>query len=166
MTSSGSKLDRLNRLTNRYPSQAKLQMYRNLCFGAAGTSLLILLVIFQAAKESTAMDVAEIGAAIALPFWFSLGGLFEYYILIGPRSYSHYRKAFMEIYAPLVYLIGGVGLLSAVGGVLYQLQAVALYAFLTSVSVCLGISLVHHAGLAKAIFDIDDDRKDSSKNDT
>jgi hypothetical protein len=166
MKPSSSKFERLNRLTDRYPSQAKFQMYRNLCFGAAGSSLLILLVIFQTGIESTALCVSQIGGAAALPTWFGLAGVFEYYILIGPRSYPYYRRVVAETYLPALFLLGGAGLLAAIGGILYQLQKVALYAFLVSVGTTIFVTLIHHAGLANALFSSSSPESKSPTDDT
>lgn len=151
-----SNFDKLTRLINRYPSQAKLQMYRNLCFGGAGTATLILLVIFQSGRESTALTIAEVGAASAIPLWLGVGGLYEYYILIGPRSYVHYRQKFVELFGPIFFLFGGLGLLAAIGGVLYELQQVALYAFLGGIGLSIIVAVALHHSLANALFENDE----------
>lgn len=165
MSTANTDFARLTRLMNRYPSQSKLQMYRNLCFGAAGTSLLIVLVNFQTGEESLALSISQFGAATSLPIWTSLAGLFEYYVLIGPRSYPYYRKIVVKTYAPALFALGGVSVLASIGGILYQLQDFVLYAFIVSIVVSVVVAFQHHVGLAQAFFDDQNKKSEQPAND-
>ncbi len=146
------KINRLNRLSSRYPSQSKLQMYRNLCFSAAGVCLVVILVVFQSGEDTLPLTISIYSASISIPLWLAYGSLYEFYILIGPRSYSHFRNRFNGNWDAVPVLVAGTGLIATVGGVLYQIRPLALYLFLGAGAVGMALIYLFSFSLSDHIF--------------
>jgi len=123
----------LSQLSLRYLSESKFLMLRNLCLGGSATCLLVILTIAQGQLHSGPIDLSVGTAAVGTPIWFCLAGALESYILIGPRSYTHYRnKGFL--FFGLMFLIAGLASLVSIGSLIFHLNPDCVWLFFSSVA--------------------------------
>ena len=144
---------KLTELINRYPSEFKFHMYRNFSFGAGGMQLLILMLLAQIGSESKALTICLYSSVLGMPMWVALGWVFEYYILVGKKSYPHYKSTSGQAIFGIAYLIAGLSMLVSICSIMYQLDSTALWLFGVGVFVALTISINFHKSLANALFD-------------
>jgi hypothetical protein len=121
---------------------------RNLSYGAAAACLAVLAGLAQVGAKSEALQLSVYGAAIALPMWLLVGGIYEYYIFLGKQSFAHYRLAavFRFIGVPLV--IASIGSFSMTCGIVWFLVPEAAYAFAASSGLAVAGGLAFQAHLA------------------
>lgn len=98
----------------RYPSAERLTLYRNLGFGASAICFAILLAATQVAEKTPALYVSLYAACLGVPAWFVYGGLYDYYILLGKRSYAHFQSSSTQKLFTSVLYFAGTCLLVAV----------------------------------------------------
>jgi hypothetical protein len=139
--------DQLTEQLERYPSLDKLHVQRNLALGGAAACLIILIELFSVGIPSVSLRVALVACAVAIPAWVGMAGLIEYYIVLGPKSYGHRRTPAAQALIGVPFLTGGIGLITAIGGILYYLAPAAAYVFGIAVLAILLVSLVFHAHL-------------------
>ena len=132
-------------------------MYRNVSYGASSVSLIIILLLVQVWDDSLALVISLYCSCISLPMMFGLGSFFENYILIGKQSYPHFRNPTTQGLAALIMLIGAVTLLASVGAIIYYLESTALWAFVISAFIALGVTLVLQNNLANYLFKKEDE---------
>lgn len=148
-----SNVDRLFEVSERYPSQEKFILYRNLYLGASAACLVLIAQLLDTGVSSFALKLSLSCASGAMPVWLLLAAIFEYYVILGPKSYAHKRIMVKNGLIGLLLLLGGLALGTAVGGVLYHLHKFSLYVFIAAVSVAFVISLLFHWHLAEWYFD-------------
>lgn len=113
----------ITKLSSRYPSESKFQMYRNLSLGGSASCVLMVLTIFETQLRSDAVDIAIGAATIGASLWFGLSGIFEFYIILGRRSFPHYRLESTQALIGAVFVFAGIALVVAFGAVLYQMNS-------------------------------------------
>jgi len=106
-------------------SESKLQMYRNLSYGAAGFLLIIIIMLVQVWEDSLALNVVLYSASIGLPIWFTSGTMYEFYILLGERSFAHYKSDGVQSVISLLFMIGGISIFISVSAILFYLNYIA-----------------------------------------
>jgi len=114
----------------RYPSEGRLVLMRNLAFGGAAACLAILIQILQVGVKDNALTVSVLATAVGIPFWLGLGAMYECYIFLGPRSYPHLRRNAGSQFIGGLGAVSSIALLVAVGGVLWHLLLEAAFVFI------------------------------------
>jgi len=143
------KFTRLTQRLQRYPSEGRLILGRNLALGAAAACLVILVQILQVGAKDEALTLSVVAIAVGIPLWFLIAVLYEYYIYLGARSYPHLRGRFAPHLVGVVGGVAGLALFAAVGGVIWHLVPDALFAFLGASAAALVLYYVFHATLAR-----------------
>ncbi len=138
---------------NRYPSESKFLMYRNLSYGAAGIHLLIIILLAQIWSESQALRVSLYSSALGMPIWLGLGGIYESYILLGRKSYSHFNSELGQSFYSFCYTIAGISLIISLCSIIYFLDHNALWYFGLGAAIMLFIVGSFHNSLAKTLFE-------------
>jgi cobalamin synthase len=123
------KIKKLSKRLDRYMSAERLILMRNLSYGAAATSLIILVCLVKVGVKEFPLRICMYGVAIALPLWFVLGGFYEMYIFLGKKSFPHLQTRFSQYFVQLVVLTAGIALVTAVGSLFFYLSPAAAYAF-------------------------------------
>ena len=157
-----SHTDLLSERMSRYPSESKFQMFRNLSFGAAGSCLLMLSIIFPRGATELPLQISLYASAAGIPIWLTVGGLYESYIALGPKSYSHFRGTFAQPLFGLLYLLGGLALVSSLGGVLYFLSDTSAYILGGGIVFSILITVIFHVQLANWFYSSRSDAGDST----
>ena len=109
-----SALDHLKISLWRYPSAERLALYRNLGLGAAAVCFAILLAATQVAEKTPAIYVSLYASILGIPAWFVYGGVYDYYILLGKRSYAHFRSDGTQRLLTSVIFVAGSSLLVSI----------------------------------------------------
>lgn len=141
--------DRLNERIRRYASIERLMLMRNLGYGGAATCLVVLVGLAQVGAKELPLKVSVLSASIALPMWLLVGGIYEFYIFLGKRSYPHLRSPFAARFVLAVATIAGVGSVGATGGVIYFLMPIAAWAFAAAGVAAIILGGVHQVFLAR-----------------
>jgi len=151
MANKSSPSDRLNEYISRKPpTVALLTLYRNMGFGAGALCLVLLLGIGQMKSESTAaLTVSAFSASFALPLWVLLGITYEFYKVLGERSYEHLGTSFFRTFVLLIAMFGGLGLAGATGGIIYHLEPGAIWSFGASLLIASFGQVWFHSRLAR-----------------
>jgi hypothetical protein len=123
----------------RYPSESRFLLMRNLAYGSAAVCLVTLLQIIQIGAKDPALEISVYGTAVGMPLWVAVGSCYEYYILLGQKSYLHFHVA--ANYLSGISIIAGISLLTAIGGAIYYIVPDAIYAFATVGVLALVITL-------------------------
>lgn len=126
---SASKTDRLTALLRRYPSAERLVLLRNFAFGGAAACAAAILAVTQVGATKLELQIAVVSAAFGIPAWICLGGLYEYYIYLGPRSYAHLRQQSTTSFFSVMMITAGLALVGAFGGVIWYLSKTAFGVF-------------------------------------
>ncbi len=142
------KSDLLTQRIRRYSSAERMTLLRNLGYGGAAACLAILAGLAQVGAKDPALKVAVYAASIALPAWLLIGSVFEYYIFLGKQSYRHLRSKFVIALTSTLYVVAGVGMFAATGGIAWYLAPEAAYAFAFSAFCAVVLGLAFHAHLA------------------
>ena len=140
MASQKTDVERLRALSNRYVSESKLQMSRNLCYGAAGFSFLVVFLIVESGIESSAVDLSLRSAVFSMPIWFLIGSLYEQLVLIGKASHSYLRTQSWERNLAVLGLSAGLGTYVSICALFWHLGRWLLPIFLAAS----GFALYHH----------------------
>jgi len=146
MTSSPSSV--LNERIRRYPSIDRLVLIRNFAYGAAAVCLAMLVGITQVGANDSSLHMSVYASILAMPLWVMIGAAVEYYILLGPSSYPHFRSSSQSVPAALALLVASGALWLAIVGVVHFLVPLAAWLFAL---VCLIVSLLYwrfHLNLA------------------
>jgi hypothetical protein len=110
----------------------RFELQRNVSLGGAAVTSAILVALTQVALKLT-----TIAASVSLPFWVALGLLYELYIHLGPRSYAHYSTKFPQALAKFLAWPSLIGLLVAMGGVVWFLLPSAIIGFVLAIIVAI-----------------------------
>ena len=140
-------------LVHKYPSQQKIQIHRTLSFSASGVCLLILLAIIDAGLESKSISISMQGAAFAITVWLFIGSILEYFIFIGPKSYQYYQSDKFKRFFGLCFTIGGISLLTTIGGLLIHMENYLIWFFVAGTVMGWIMISLFVVGLSNAIFD-------------
>ena len=151
-TKANSNFDRLLEQVERYPSLEKLQLYRNMYFGAGATCLVLIVQLASTGVSTLWLKWSLLTGAISMPLWLGLGGLFEYYIMLGPKSYPHKRSGFANRLIGSLMLFAGLSLVASIALFLYHAIPFAAYSFLAAIVMVFVISVVFHWHLASWYF--------------
>jgi hypothetical protein len=143
----------------RHQSESKLQMYRNLAYGGAGVSLLLIALLAQIWEKTTALEICLYSSVASLPFWIFIGTIYEYYILLGKHSYAHYRTLKSQIIITLSCAAAGLLLLTAIGALLYSIKPASIIFLAISSLLVLVLSFTFTSSLSSAL-------KENERNDT
>lgn len=151
-TKTKSNLDKLGERGLRNLSVEKFQLYRNMCFGAAAACLAIFLQMLDI-KSPDIWQLRSLWAcAFSMPLWFGAGGMYEFYIMLGPKSYAHYRSKFTTRVFAILIVVAGACLVASIICLLYAYLPLAAYLFVASICVSLAVSLVFIRHLANWFF--------------
>ena len=144
--------ERLQDLALRYPSESKFHMYRNVSYGAAGILLLLIVLLAQISEGAKSLTICLYSSALGLPIWVCQGALYEYYILLGKRSYSHYRSSLGRAILGITFSLAGMSTLVSICSLLYYLDKTSLWIFFASLFTTVIVFYVFHCSLANIIF--------------
>lgn len=115
----------------------RFELQRNVSLGGAAVASAILVALTQVGTKELALKLTTIAASVSLPFWVALGLLFELYIHLGPRSYAHYSTKFPQALAKFIAWPALIGLLVAMGGVVWFLLPGAVLGFALAIIVAI-----------------------------
>ena len=107
-------LEHLKRSLWHQLSAERLALYRNLGFGAAAVCLAILLAATQVADKTSSIHLSMYAAIVGMPAWYVYGGLFDYYMLLGKRSYVHFHSDGTQRLLTSVFTVAATSLFVAV----------------------------------------------------
>lgn len=124
-----SKNERFNNRMHRYASLERLMLMRNLSYGDAAASLVILLGLIQIGAKNIFLQASTASISASLPLWLLLGGIYEFYIFLGKESYPHYRKKSTLNFLGVILLFAGLGMVVSIGFILWFLLPEATYIF-------------------------------------
>lgn len=122
---------------------------RNLGYGGAATCLVVLVGLAQVGAKDPALKISVLSAAVALPLWLLLGGIYELYIFLGKQSYAHLRTRFAVNFIGLVALAAASGSVGATGGVIWFLMPEAAWACAAVAIVAMLLAGIFHVFLAR-----------------
>lgn len=127
-----SNAGRLALRMHRFTSLERIHMMWNLSLGGAAASLAILLALTQVQSRQVAYSVCTFTAATSMPLWFLTAALYEGYIFLGRKSFSHMKtKSAVFVFGPLS-LIAGVTLVACISSLLWILEPAAAAAFIVT----------------------------------
>jgi hypothetical protein len=147
-----TNFDRLVEQTERYLSLEKLQLYRNMYFGAGAACFVLVSQLATTGSLTVWLKWSLLSAAVSMPIWLGLGSLFEYYIMLGPKSYAHKRTGFANALLSSLMLLGGLSLVASISLLLYHSLPIAAYSFLATIAAILIASALFHGHLASWYF--------------
>lgn len=104
-------------------------LMRNLSYGGAAASLVILLGLIQIGTKNNFIQVSTISISGSLPLWLLLGAIYEFYIFLGKESYPHFRKKSTLNFLGVILLLAGSGMVTSIGCILWFLLPEATYIF-------------------------------------
>lgn len=137
MQSQSTKNERFNNRLHRYASIERLMLMRNLGYGGAAASLVILLGLIQVGAKSLFLQVSILSISASLPLWLLIGGIYELYIFLGKESYSHLRKKSTYVFFGAITLAAGLSMFVSIGGIIWFLMPEAAYVFGAVALVCI-----------------------------
>ncbi len=117
-------------------TETKVTVRRNLCFGGAGASLAIVLLLAPSAPSAGPLVSALTCAAIALPLWVMLGSTYEYLLHVGETSYGFLRSPKAQVIHALAELAASLLLLAAVASVIWLSSRLLAVAFVVVSLLC------------------------------
>jgi len=144
-----SKNERFNNRLHRYASLERLMLMRNLSYGGAAASLVILLGLIQIGTKNTFIQVSTISISGSLPLWLLLGAIYEFYIFLGKESYPHFRKKSTLNFLGVILLLAGSGMVTSIGCILWFLLPEATYIFGTASLISLVLGGLFHTFLQR-----------------
>ncbi len=109
----------------RYPSMEKFQLVRNFALSAAGTCLVIILLIAQLGQLTTPLKIAIYASVVGMPLWFIYAVVNEFYIILGKTSFSHSKSIGAISRVAPIALVAAVSLLAAISALLWHMLPVA-----------------------------------------
>lgn len=104
-------------------------LMRNVGYGGAAASLIILLGLIPVGAKSLFLQVSILSISASLPLWLLLGGIYELYIFLGKESYSHLRKKSTCVFLGAIMITAGLSLFVSIGGIVWFLMPEAVYVF-------------------------------------
>lgn len=119
------------RLSQQEPHQSRelLLLSRNFYYGAAATSVIILLSLSAVKIEDTALRLAACADAIALPFFVLLGMIHETYYRLDKKGYPHRHLWYVRISIAVIILIPCLAFFTAIGTLFWYLLPDAFWLF-------------------------------------
>lgn len=139
--------ERFTKRMYRYASFDRLLLMRNLSYGSAAASLVILLALIQIGAKNTFIQVSTISISASLPLWMLLGGIYEYYIFLGKESYPHFRKKSTLNFVGAVLFFAGLGMITSLGCMLWFLMPESTYIFGAACLISIVIFIAFHASI-------------------
>ena len=140
---------------HRYASLERLMLMRNLSYGGAAASLVILLGLIQIGAKNIFIQASTISISASLPLWLLLGGIYEFYIFLGKESYSHFRKKSTLNFLGAILFFAGLGMITSIGCILWFLMPEATYIFGAASLISLILAGLFHSLLQRWWFSPD-----------
>ena len=106
-------------------ASTSLTLTRNMVLGGAAVCLAVLLGILQIGASDDPLQYAVFGSAIGMPSFFCAAAALEMALSFDPRADAWLLTPFGRTAAFLPAFFGSVGVMTAMGGVLYHLSPVA-----------------------------------------
>lgn len=147
MNKKTSNAEQLNKHVQRYASSEELLLIRNLSYAASATCFVILMGLIQVGAKELPILISTIAASIGLPSWLLIGSIFENYVFVGHKSFSHFRTKFARNFLGAFLLIASFSVFSAVGGVIYYLSFEACLIFVITSVTCFLLMYVYQSHL-------------------
>lgn len=113
----------------RYMSDAKLNLMRNLSFGAAGILIANTLLLAQIGVRDLSLEISLFSSVIALPLWVAEASIWEAYIFHGQRALPHLRTDFTINTLMALFFLAGIGVVIAIGALVWHLSPPAALSF-------------------------------------
>lgn len=126
----------------------RLALIRNSFFGGAAVCLAILIALTQVGANDPSLRFSVFASAFALPLWLLQGAIIEYYILLGPCSYSHYHRTMTARVTVFVMTVSIVALFAAVVAMINFLVPAAAWLFSGTCVTALYINKRFHISIA------------------
>lgn len=157
-----SSSDQLTAQLERYPSLPKLQLMRNMSYGAGAACLVMITQLIEVGVSSDWLQWSLIASSIALTMWLCTGTILEYYILVGPKSYAHLRTQTGKSFLGGSSILSGLALIASIAMFLFHLLPIAAYIFGAAIFFAFAVSIAFHNALAVWYFrDTRDDEEGS-----
>jgi hypothetical protein len=102
--------------------EEKLVLQRNLSFGAAAASFVLLATLMQVGITSKSLLITLYAASVALPFWVLQAFIYEVFIFLEDRGYPFYSSAASQVFVITSWLLGALSLFGATVGVIAHLM--------------------------------------------
>jgi hypothetical protein len=157
-----SSTDQLAKRLNRYMSESKLLMIRNMSYGASGICLVIVGLLLQPHTMTTPLLVSIFCASVAMPLWACLGVIYETYIFLGTRGHAHARSTFAQSIIAITAMLGILGLIAAIFSLIYYLSQMAAYSFCGAILLAAIIFSAFYKHIASWYFSVPDNSIDAS----
>jgi hypothetical protein len=141
--------DRLNERMNRYPSESRISLVRNLAFGAAATALVVFSQLLQVGATTTSLEVSIVAASATMPLWIVVGSIYEMFILLGKDSYPYLRSERFRNSIGGVVFLAGLSLVIEIGAAAWYLSEIACAVFAGSLILSATVFGVYMNSLAK-----------------
>jgi hypothetical protein len=130
-------------------SESKLNLMRNLAFGAAGVLVANILLLAQIGARDGSLEVSLFASAVGLPIWVSHASILESYIFHGERAFEHLRSDFTINILVIQFMFGGLVIVTAIGSVIWHLSLTAAISFVVLCLVSFMVMGVHDVNLKK-----------------
>ena len=132
----------------------RLLLLRNLGYGGAAASLVILVQLVQVGAKDFSLQLTVLALSVALPLWLSLGATYEFYIFLGKQSYPHLRTKFAKSFFGLIMFVAGIALVVAIGGIFWYLLPDAVWVYAVTSVLCVALVAVFNVLLARWWFGV------------
>ena len=135
----------------RRMSETYLNQMRSAAIGGGSFSAAVILVLLQVGLSSVALTVSFYAAAIGIPIWIVVWQYVQPYILYGPVSYDHFRKASSLGVAVLLAVLGLVAISVSFVSLIWHMSACAAVIFAILCLFAVVLIVVHGQSVLAAV---------------
>jgi len=134
--------DAMEPITRRM-SENYLNQMRSAAIGGGSFSAAVILVLLQVGLSTITLTVSFYAAVVGVPIWIVVWQYVQPYILYGPASYNHFRKATSLGVAVLLAALGLVAIFVSFVSLIWHMSAGAALIF-AILSLFAGVLIVVH----------------------
>ncbi len=125
-------------------NEARWENARIMALGAAGLSVALVFLLIQIGFQSCVLKTSFFCASIAIPVWLALWQYGDAYSFYGADSYGHFVKPKGSGGGVILFVIGGLLLLTSFAALIWSFSIITSIAF-TIVSFLMIILIYRHS---------------------
>nr|WP_155604452.1 hypothetical protein [Xanthomonas translucens] len=137
-------------------SENYLGQMRSAAIGGGSFSAAIVLVLLQVGLSSVPLRISFYAAALGIPVWIVVWQYVQPYLLYGPVSYNHFRKAHSIGVAAILAVLGLVSLTLSFTSLLWHMSLCVALVFVLLSVVAVVLILAHAQSVLAAVKWADD----------
>lgn len=124
------------------PSESRLQIQRNLGYGASGASFLLALTFIQMKPTSDIrLEWGLFYAVIAMGAWLSVGGMYEGAVMAGRSSHRFIVSERAQNWIGSATLVAGLAMLGSFGLLLHWVSELVAWSLAAAAALCVLFSI-------------------------